>query len=289
WIYPGNNVRFYGAEEQPAQVEVGGEVPDVDEGAMVDEEGVTVTGALLFQPKGTYRAFVPGFVTTKELDEAARVKGAFHEESYLVAPRTVYVDVSKRALRVGDQTVFFRDGGEVMHPVTGEFYGYLTRVLAEGKVLAVDSKLKIATVALTHSYAEVARGDSVGPAGESLLRVVSPRRGEREVKGGAIIKSVNSTTAMGESFFVIIDRGADDGVKLGNFFTISRSGDLGDVQRFFKPADNDPTLPAEVVGRCIAVDVKSRATTCLITNSLRELNLGDQAVVEFSSARTASR
>jgi hypothetical protein len=290
WIYPGNNVRFYGAEDQPSQVEVGTEVPDVEQGSMVDDEGVTVSGQILFRPRDSYRAWVPGFVTVKELEEAPRVKGAFTEESYVTAPRTVYVDTSaKKSLKVGDQAVFFRDAGEVMHPVTGFFYGYLTRVVAEGRVLAVDSKLNVATVGLTHSYAEVVEGDSVSPVGEPLMRVVAPRRSDREVKGGSIIKSVNGTTALGESFFVIIDKGADDGVKVGNFFTLTRSGNLGDIGRFFRPADNDPEFPREVVGRCVAMDVKSKATTCLLTNTLRELNLGDQATVEMAGARTASR
>jgi hypothetical protein len=290
WIYPGNNVRFYGAEDQPSQVEVGTEVPDVEQGAMVDDEGVTVAGTILFRPKDAYRASVPGFVTVKELEESPRIMGSFREETFITAPGTVYVDVSaKKSLKVGDSCVIFRDGGEVFHPATNEFYGYLTRIVAEGRVLAIDTKKNVATLALTHSFFEVTRGDSVSPAGESVVRSVAPRTNEREVKGGTLIKSVNGTGAPGEAFFVIIDRGADDGVKVGNFFTISRSGDMGDTQRFFNPNANDPAFPREAVGRCIAMDVKSKATTCLVTNSLRELAIGDEAMVQMPSARTASR
>jgi hypothetical protein len=251
---------------------------------------VTVAGTILFRPKDAYRASVPGFVTVKELEESPRVMGSFHEETFLTAPRTLYVDIStKKSLKVGDSCVIFRDGGEVFHPATNEFYGYLTRIVAEGRVLAIDTKKNIATLALTHSFFEVVRGDSVSPAGESVVRSVAPRSNEREVKGGTLIKSVNGTGAPGESFFVIIDRGADDGVKVGNFFTISRSGDMGDTQRFFNPNANDPAFPREAVGRCIAMDVKSKATTCLVTNSLRELAIGDEATVQMPSARTASR
>jgi hypothetical protein len=255
----------------------------------VDDEGVTVVGQLGFKSRNAYRAAVPGFVTVKELEESPRIVGSFGEESFLTAPRTVYVDVSsKKTLRVGDQAVIFRDGGDIIHPATQTFFGYLTRVVAEGRVLAVDTKRNIATVQITHSFQEVARGDAVSPAGESVVRNVAPRSNDRALKGGLLIKSINSTSAPAESFFVIIDRGADDGVKVGNLFTISRSGDMGDPTRFFSNA-NDPAFPSEPVGRCIVMDVKSKASTCLITNSLRELLIGDEATLELSSARTASR
>lgn len=290
WIYPGNNVRFYGAEDQPSQVEVGTEVPDIEQGAMVeDDERVSVSGQLSFRPKNAYRAALPGFVTVKELEESPRVVGSFSEETNLTTTRTVYVDVSvKKTLKVGDQTVFFRELGEVVHPATQAFFGYLTQVVGEGRVLAVDSKKNIATVLITQAFYEVLRGDSVSPAGESVVRNVSPRPNERSVKGGTLIKAIDGVNTPAESFFVIIDRGADEGVKVGNFFTILRSGDMGDPTRFYLNT-NDPALPREPVGRCIVMDVKSKSNICLITSSLRELRVGDEADLEAGAARTASR
>lgn len=292
WIYPGNLVRFYGADERPTQVEVGTEVPDVDEGGPIDEgEGVTTTGQLVYLPKNSVTLPLLAFVTTKELEQTARIVGSFAENEMIVAPRTVYVDTSaKKSLKVGDVTVIYRDGGEVIHPVTREFVGYMTRIVAEGKVLAIDAKRNVATVEITHSVDEVHRGDSVSPAGESIVRTVSPRANDKEVKGAVLLKGAKRYTSnQSQSFLVLVDKGADDGVKVGNTFSFFRSGDTSNVRRHLFPADNDDDFPRELVGACMAIDVKSKVTACVLTYTLRELVPGDVADLVVSAPRTAAR
>ncbi len=292
WIYPGNMVRFYGADEQPTQVEVGTEIPDVEEGSMVDEgEGVIKAGEIGYRPKNSVTVPLNAFVTSKELETTATIVGSFAEQEMITFPFTVYVDVSgKKSLKVGDNTVIYREGGEVVHPKTNAFIGYMTRIVAEGRVLAVDTKKNIATMAITNSIDEVHRGDAVSPAGESVVRTVAPRANDKEIKGATLVKTAKRYTAMqSESFLVILDKGADDGVKPGNTFTFFRSGDTSQVAKHFSPQDNDPAFPREPVGMCMVIDVKSKASTCLLMRTLRELLPGDEADMLPTSARTASR
>jgi hypothetical protein len=292
WIYPGNNVRFYGAEEQPTQVEVGTEVPEVEEGALVDDdEGVTKTGQIGYRPKNAVTVPIMAFVTTKELEQSAQIVGSFAENEMLTFPYSVYVDVSKKkSLKVGDSVVIYREGGDVQHPRTGDFIGYLTRIVAEGKVTALDAKKNIATVALGQGNDEVHRGDSVSPAGESFVRTVAPRANDKEIKGATLVKGARRYVVhQSESFMVILDRGADDGVKLGNTFTFFRSGDTSPIERHFDPAENDDAFPREVVGQCMVVDVKSKASSCIVLRAMRELVPGDVADMLLSAPRTASR
>lgn len=292
WIYPGNMVRFYGADEQPTQVEVGTEVPDVEQGAMYDEgEGVTKAGQIGYRPKNSVTVAIQSFVTTKELEQTARVVGSFAENEMLTFPYSVYVDISgKKSLKVGDSTVVYRNAGEIQHPTTKAFIGYITQVVAEGKVTAVDTKKNIATMAITRSVDELHRGDSVSPAGESIIRTIAPRVNDRELKGATLVKGAKRYTLMQvESFIVILDRGADDGVKVGNTFTFFRSGDTSPVEHHFNPQHSDDAFPREVVATCMIVDVKSKASTCLLTNSLRELLPGDTADMLLSAPRTAGR
>lgn len=291
WIYPGNNVRFYGAEEQPTQVEVGTEVPDIEEGTLDEGDGVTKAGQIGYRPKNSVTLPITAFVTSKELEQSARIIGSFAENEMLSYPYSVYVDVSKKkSLKVGDSVVMYRQGGEVQHPKTNDFIGYMTRVVAEGKVTALDTKKDIATVAITNSLDEVHRGDSVSPAGESVVRTVAPRANDKELKGATLVKGAKRYALLqGESFVVIIDRGADDGVKVGNTFTFFRSGDTSPLERHFNPTENDPALPREAVGVCLVVDVKSKASSCLLMRSMRELLPGDTADMLVGAPRTASR
>lgn len=289
WIYPGNMVRFYGADEQPTQVEVGTEVPDVEESAMYadDADGVTKAGQIGYRPKNSVTIGLMSFVTTKELEQTARIIGSFAENEMITYPYSVYVDITgKKSLRVGDSTVIYREGGEVIHPRTKSFVGYLTRIVAEGKVTAVDTKKNIATVAVVRSLDEVHRGDSVSPSGESVLRTVAPRPNEREIKGAVLIGGAKRYTVMqSESFVVLLDKGADDGVKPGNSFTFFRSGDTASTEKHFAPAENDDAFPRENVGSCIVVDVKSRVSGCLLLRTMRELVPGDTADMLVGAAR----
>ncbi|MBE2250253.1 MAG: LysM peptidoglycan-binding domain-containing protein [Myxococcus sp.] len=291
WIYPGNLVRFYGADEQPTQVEVGTEVPDVEEGVFDEGEGVTKAGQIGYRPKNAVTLAMIGFVTTKELEQTAHIVGSFAENEMLTIPFSAYVDISgKKNLKVGDSTVIYRDGGEVFHPVSRELIGYLTRIVGEGSVVAVDSKKNIATIKITRSVDEIHRGDSVSPAGESVIRTVAPRANDREVKGATLVAGAKRYTHhQSESFIVIVDKGADDGVKVGNTFTFFRSGDTAPINRHFNPQENDEAFPREPVGACMVMDVKSKASACVLTFTMRELVVGDVAEMVVSAPRTANR
>ncbi len=292
WIYPGNTVRFFGAEDQPSQVEVGGpEIPDVEEGQYDDDTEVIKAGQIGYRPKNATTLVVPAFVTARELELTAKITGSFSEAEMLSYPFTVYVDISgKKTLRQGETALIFREGGEVLHPVTQALVGYITRVVAEGKVLAVDGKRNIATVLITKSVDEVYRGDSISPAGESVVRTVAPRRNDKELKGGVVLRGAQRFVVLqAEGLQVFIDRGADDGVKLGNSFTFFRSGDTQGIDRFFNPQVSDDSMPREDVGSCMVVDVKAKVSCCLITRSLRELMPGDAAEMVPGLSRSASR
>ena len=68
-----------------------------------------------------------------------------------------------------------------------------------------------------------------------------------------------------------------------------RSGDTSPVEHHFNPQRLDDAFPREVVATCMIVDVKSKASTCLLTYSLRELLPGDTADMLLSAPRTAGR
>jgi hypothetical protein len=137
----------------------------------------------------------------------------------------------------------------------------------------------------------VARGDLIGPINEPVVRAVAPRPNERDVKDAYVVADVRRFPAMlGEHSLAIMDKGSDDGVKLGNVFTIFRQGDPLPQDRLMQPNVLEEGMPREDIGQCVAFEVKAKATLCLVTQSMRDFVLGDHAEIRASSgAKRASR
>ncbi|MFT3707932.1 MAG: LysM domain-containing protein [Archangium sp.] len=289
WIYPGNEVRFFAqGEEVPTQVEVGAPEKDVDEGELYDDK-VSVAGQIGFRPKNSVSVAAPGFVTNREVEESGSIIGSFAESDELTFADHIYVKFGKKAPRLGEIYVVFKNGGEVIHPVTQTPIGYITRILAEVKVIRVD-KNNGGTVQIWKQYDEVHRGDLVGPVSEPVVRQVAPRAADKDVKGGYLVADTRLfPTMLAEHQTVIIDKGADDGVKIGNVFVIYRQHDPQSLENLLQPSRIEDQFPREDIGQCIAFEVKAKATICLVSRSLRELTRGDHCEIVAGGSRRASR
>lgn len=289
WIYPGNEVRFFGSgEEVPTQVEVGQPETEVEPAEMMEDK-VAVYGQVGFRPKNAVSVVSPGFVTAREVEEAGRIYGSFSEATHLSYPDRLYIKL-KKAPRLGETYLVFRSGGEVIHPVTQESIGFFTRILAEVRVIRVD-KDNSATVHIFKQYDEVLRGDLVGPSSEPVMRAVAARPNERDVKGVYLVGDVRRyPTMFAEHSIIMMDKGADDGVKAGNVFTIFRQQDPHPQDALMNPTRLDEGVPREDIGQCIAFEVKSKVTVCLVSASIREFLPGDHAEIRAASSNTrASR
>ncbi|MDP2270779.1 MAG: LysM peptidoglycan-binding domain-containing protein [Archangium sp.] len=289
WIYPGNEVRFFSSgEEVPTQVEVGQPETEVEEGEMFGDK-VTVFGQIGFRPKNALSVASPGFVTNREVEESGTLFGSFAESAMLSYADRIYVRFGKKAPRMGETYLVFRRAGEVIHPVTRDPIGYMTEVLAEVKVIRID-KDNSATVMISKQYDEVARGDLVGPLNEPVVRAVAPRPNERDVKDAFVVADVRRyPTMLGENSLAIMDKGSDDGVKMGNVFTIYRQHDPLPQDALMQPTVLDEQYPIEDIGQCVAFEVKAKVTMCLVTQSIREFVLGDHAEIRASGSRRAGR
>ena len=283
WIYPGNEVRFFASgEEVPTQVEVGQPEAEVEQGEMYDDK-VNVFGQIGFRPKNAISVASPGFVTNREVEESGKLVGSFAESSMLSYPERIYVQFNKKAPRVGETYLVFRRAGEIIHPVTKDSIGFMTDILAEVKVIRVD-KDNHGTVQISKQYDEVLRGDLIGPVNEPVIRSVAPRPNERDVKDVFVVADVRRYPAMlGENSLAIMDKGSDDGVKMGNVFTIYRQQDPLPQAALMNPSVLDETMPREDIGQCIAFEIKAKATLCLVTTSIREFVLGDHAEIRVSA------
>ncbi len=292
WIYPGNSVRFYGGGEGPSRVEVGvapTELPDVDEGEMVDEgDRVRVEGQIGFVPKKAITLSGTSFVTVREIEESGRVVGSFFEGEMMATRQPIYVSFgNKRTPKIGETFVIFRNMGEITHPALRNIIGYQTRILGQGRVTRVE-KSGMATAVIEQAFDVIERGALIGPSGEPLAHSVSLRANDRDIKDAFVVTAVQTyLTVMAEHQLVVIDKGADDGVKPGNTFIIWRQHDALSQAAFLDPTRREEEFPREDVGACMAFEVKSKATTCLLVSTMREIVRGDH--VEMRSATSGAR
>ncbi len=289
WIYPGNEVRFFGAgDEGPTQVEAGkAETPEVEAGELYDDK-VLISGEIGYRPKNALSIAAPGFVTPEQVEESGTIVGSFAESAMLSYPDRIYVSF-KKTPRLGELYEVFRNAGEVIHPHTRSSIGYLTEFLAEVKVVRVDKDNR-ATVQIVKQYDEVKRGDLIGPHSESIVRAVAATTNDREVKDVTVVADVKRyPTMMGEHNVVIIDKGSDDGVRTGNVVTISRQHDALPFSSIIRPSGIDEAFPREDIAQCVTFEVKKSASLCLMSRSLREVVRGDHAEIRTSGGRRAAR
>jgi len=294
WIYPGNQVRFFGSgEEVPARVDAASSngPPSPDAIDIEDRTEVQLTGRIGYQPSGAIPISRQGFVTSNELDQAGTITASPSEALMLSYPEMVYISFpNKDAVKVGERYLVFRPNGEVIHPVTDRRYGYLTQVVGTVRVLKKGAEVSTAVVE-PNSLDEIHRGDRIGPAGEKLVTQVPQRPNHRALRGFVLGSLVPYLTILGEHQLILVDQGSQHGVQAGNTFIVVRKHDPAvNVQAFLYPSRAvDPGLPIEDVARCIVVDTRDKVSVCLLMRSLREVVYGDRVEMRLEPHASASR
>ncbi len=293
WIYPGNHIRFFPTgEEGPSRIEAGelGELRSPDAIEIGSEPGVRVSGHIGYRAKGAIRIARPSFMTPGEIEEAGTITASAGESLMLSYPQTVYVSFPKGAsVKVGDKHPIFRPGAEVIHPVTQRQYGYMTQVVGSLRVIRTSDGLATAEIS-PETPDEVRRGDRVGPHGEELVLSIEARPNPALLKGFVIGAMVPYLTTFGEHQVLMIDQGGAQGVQPGNTFSVIRRHDPAvNVQAFLYPAKAiDPELPSENVASCMVIDVKDKASMCVLTRSMREVVYGDRVEMRPQERRAST-
>ncbi len=298
WIYPGNQVRFFpGSGEEPAgQVEV-----EIEPGSGTQGEGdvalvepaennsVDMVGPKPYQPKGHERLPREGFVTDKDLEQTGVLAKSFAETEMLTTGDIVYLIFKDRsAAVVGKNYLIYRPDRKVYHPRSQRLVGYLTALVGQARVLDTSDPYYV-RAQISFSFDAMFRGDRVGPAGEAMVLTVAPvANSNAQDLPGAVVANLNPyITVNGERSEIVVDLGGADGVQAGNMFTVIRQADPLD-QGVNPAANQDPRLPVEEVGRCIATEVKEHASTCMLLRTVREIVSGDRIVLRAASKAPVS-
>jgi nucleoid-associated protein YgaU len=313
WIYPGNKLKIIpgqGGPQAPAQVEQAPEPtnderpqseiahqvdvtpPEAADLAVVRQgsrefdqssTAVSVSGKLAFKPPAVLTVRESGLVSPEEMRQAGSLDASFEEKDMLSTYDTAYVRFpSSVEVNIGDRIILFRPVGDIVQPRTGRKLGTQTLSMGEAKVIATNGEL--ATVQITRTWEEIERGDLARPWTEQNLRI-APKPNTREMKGIIVSAVRRGLTTYGESNEVFIDKGANDGVEVGNTFTVIRKGDGlrdlavdGDAHNMGATGGRAAgvVVPNENVGLLLVIDVKDRLSTAVVVRSVKELQAGDK-------------
>ncbi len=214
-----------------------------------------------------------GFVDKETLKKAGELVGAHKEVMWLSQHDEAYVEFPKEPVKVGDRFSVFSVLSEVKSvDDRGKKIGKLVRINGLIRVISFDPKTKIARVIIEENTVPIERGMQVGPV-HRVFDMIPAIRNQKTVEG-SIVAFLELGTIAAAHHVVFIDRGFKDGVKQGNrFFAVEQRDGLRRINN--KPNDREG-YPVEVIAEIRVIETKPNTSTCLITSSIREIEIGQK-------------
>lgn len=266
WIFPGDIVRLRAPGEAgaaPAEAPVA-----LDEGPRIHaSRGPEASEGPVFLRE-------VGFLDNGELRAAGRITGSKEEKILLATGDQAYVTFPKdKPLRAGQRyTVFAVDrDSPVIDPSNRKVVGYLVRIYGDLLLeqVADDHSGRGTLLDMTDV---VERGYYVSQAIKPFKRVaVRPSNVNLTAN---VIASFSPTNMLAPASFVVLSRGAADGLEVGNRTYVVRRGDgyarlMEGWERF------DPQYPKEVVAELLVVEVRERTSVAWINRATKEIRVGE--------------
>ena len=249
---------------------------------------VTDTGPRLVAPargmaSGTVFLREEGFLDRDALEQAGVVVGS-PEDHMLLAPfDEVYVefDEGTQGVPSGEYTIF-REMNEGERNQAEE--GTLVRIFGAVRVNSYDPEHRTARATIIEALDPIERGYRVA-AIPRRFDMVPPRAADRDIETH-VAATLQPRELLGEQQIMFLPVGSEDGVQTGNRFFVVRAGDrwrtgLSSDPRTAGAAVEAPAepedYPAEIVAEARVVYVRPNSSTAMITRSVYEVQVGDQA------------
>lgn len=286
WIYPGDELLLdcgqgasgatqvaatapAAAEAEPAAAEETAAAAPADAAGAAKPIGPGGNNATAFRVTESQYAYI---VPRRELAVAALV-GNIDAVNYFSQGQRVYLNAGKNSeFQVGDRFSVYRDSQIIVHPVTGQVLGYMTKILGDLVVEEVSDRSSIARI--VQSFESLVPGDLLAPYMD-VGTAISPVDSDRALNG-VIVGAPTISTDIVERRSIFLDKGKKDGVKLGNVVGVYRGGRVA--------ADpitgGELSLPRELIGKAIVFRVEEDTASAWVFSSSRNLLIGDQVSFE---------
>jgi chemotaxis protein MotB len=173
---------------------------------------------------------------------------------------------------IGDLYTVYRRTRKVFHPKSNEYLGYVVVKLGVVKVTQLDSSLVGAQV--VRSYAPISPGDPimrfVPPVDEES---VEPAGEPADLNGMIVdLQSDKNMSLVGQWNIVYLDKGRDDGLRVGDRLEVFRIGN---------------GLPRRKVGEVKVLSTEARTATAFLYRSTSRVLVGDRVHYKDRSSAEA--
>ncbi|HVO30212.1 MAG TPA: LysM peptidoglycan-binding domain-containing protein, partial [bacterium] len=237
------------------------------------EAAFTLASAIPDQQQFAVNLRQEGFIAESTVPPLGFVYKSESPRDNLVEYDEIYIKLQDPAqAQVGKRLTAFRTLHRVKHPKTHGYMGFLVKILAQMEIVSVNGD--VATARITTSYDSVQRGDPITEYVDAVKQVAIAPNSASIADATVVETQEDGVTILGNGQLIFVDKGQQDGVKIGNTLDVIRTGD--GLKTIIKGSDNDRTLPAEVVARLIVVGTREKTSTAVIMTANEEVVIGDR-------------
>ena len=268
-IYPGQVlVLEYDADGRPRlRVEGAGEVRDVRlEPKIYVEPQKKAISSIPYELIQPYLAR-PMVMDLDKLDDLPRIASAENDRIILGAGDKVFVT----GIKGRDKLLWhiYRPGALLRDPDSGEKLGHEAVYVGSARLIAEGEP---ATLQVTRSTLEIARGDRLIAEREPEIMSYMPRPPEQDIRG-RILTLYGAAGNAGRYEVVSFSRGAKDGVEAGHVMALSRASRAVDER--FNGVKRTHINPEQQTGQAFVFLVFDRVSYALIMSSDDPITKGD--------------
>ncbi len=193
--------------------------------------------------------FIVDAITT-----TGKISGSPQKKNLMGRGDYTYIETDKPS-NIGDKFYILTAGKEISHPVTEKSVGYLVRIKGVLEIQGEDNGNKRALI--VESYEEITPEDKIAPF-YPVEPPLKPEKERRPAVNGTIIKLWNDYNISGDGDIVYLDKGARDGIAVGDVFTVISSE---------KPNIN--------IGTAQIISLKDKTSVALLKKAAGEIKIGD--------------
>lgn len=156
----------------------------------------------------------------------------------------------------------------------GKRIGWLVEVV--GEVYVREVAKESAAAEIVESVQPIERGQRVGELKTRFTRVATTAN--EVTTNGLVVETIRSQTINGEAQFLIVNIGAEDGIRRGNTMEVVQKGDAYTPDhRMHQPYDKGH--PRRILAHVLVLQVEGDSALTVVTYSTREIVVGDHVEI----------
>lgn len=258
-IFPTQKLNIPDKAEKQKKEEIKEEVRIAPKKAEKEIIPAKITPKKIPVQKGSYLAprevlLQSGYITD-EVKSIGKIVGTPQRKTLMGRGDYVYIETDKPA-NINDKLYIIGKPEKVIHPVTNDDVGYLVRINGVIEVVGEDNGNKKALI--IESFTEITKENILIAFYPVELPVpVEPDKERLPSVSGTIIRLWDKYNISGAGSIVYLDRGASDGIEIGDVFEIISS--------------EKPNIP---LGTAQVISIKDKTSVALLKRAISEIKGG---------------